>query len=180
MKKSIISGVVGIIFGFVACIMSIYGILHKICKVPIVKDEIIKSIKNFIIVLFYGERRVNYVPVYKGGYGQMSYSRCSKSFDYRYRECVTTDISNAPFVLIDDAEGVLSEIEKLINDDGYLSVSEVYSLITEKTRHEFHHRYLDTKYGWTNAERFYINETRRSLVVPRPSKLNDICKEELA
>ena len=180
MKKSIISGVVGIIFGFVACIMSIYGILHKICKVPVVKDEIVKSIKNFIIVLFYGERRVNYVPVYKGEYGQTPYSRCSKSFDYRYRECVTADIFSAPFVLIDDAEGVLSAIEKSINDYGYVSVAEVYSLITEKTRHEFHNRYLDTKYGWTNADRFYINETRRSLVVPRPSKLNDNCKEVTA
>ena len=179
MKKSIISGVVGIIFGFVACIMTIYSILHKICKVPVVKDEIGNSIKNLITVLLFGEKRVSYTPVYKGHGRYPVYDY--KNFDDDYRRSVKSTIESITFDTLQDANNTLAAIRNTIKIHGYISVSSVYGLITEKTGVPFIGKYMDTKYGWYDGTEFVTNNISSKIyVMSLPIKIQETNKEELA
>ena len=60
MKRTIISWIVGVIFGIICCIAAIAGVFKKLCNSMLIREEIISPIKTGITIALFGSKRVTY------------------------------------------------------------------------------------------------------------------------
>lgn len=133
--------------------------------VPAVKDAISSVVKNGIDMLVYGESsgvkkrtgasKVSYRDYYDRGRTERPRVNHTNGFDY----------DDIEFDNRGDAEAVLSAMDDIIYQYGFVSVSDFYELANVTTNN-----YMTNKYGWTDIHSAEVRRVRGGWMIklPRP------------
>lgn len=172
MKRTIISWIIGVIFGFIGCIAAIAGVFKKLCNSMLIREEIISSIKNVITIALFGSKRVTYANSYTGKPNKYSAS-------YYYINDAVHRVEEVKFDKHKIAVETIYDIRDMLNKcGGKITVEEVLDTIYGGTSHT--EKYLDKLFGWDSPDLFKIGTTGFSenskyyiYVADKPHKLEE-------
>lgn len=171
MKRTIISWVVGVIFGFIGCIAAIAGVFKKLCNSMLIREEIISSIKNVISIALFGSKRVTYANLYTGRPNKYSAS-------YYYINEAVRRVEEVKFDTHKDAKKYYTDIEEYVKQNGNITVEELLDHLPAGVNRT--EKYLDKHFGWDSPDSFKIgitgfNENSKYFiyVADKPHKLDN-------
>ncbi len=171
MKRTIISWIVGVIFGFIGCIAAIAGVFKKLCNTMLIREEIISSIKNVISIVLFGSKRVTYANSYTGRPNKYSAS-------YYYINDAVRRVEEVKFDTHKDVKEYYTDINEYVKQNGSITVEELLDHLPAGVDHTT--KYLDKLFGWDSPDSFKIGMTGFSesskyyiYVADKPHKLND-------
>ena len=137
-------------------------------KTFIVKDVIVPTIKKAIVdtvdMVLYGGTRGSR----KSSASRVSYTRYYDDPRDRRDESVSRPSYVYDDIIIEsrgEAEGVLSQMNDLIDTYGVVSVADLYDLVGISGN------YTDNKYGWTNLRNADVRRTRDGYLLVLPKAL---------
>jgi hypothetical protein len=148
--------------------------------IPALKDTIVDMVKNGVEMAFYGNEtphREGYnVRRDKGSRSIVSYNKFYRNENDRrppvrssltQRERASHDFGGLIIASRHEAEEVLAILVEAIETYGSVSVADFYDAIGIETN------FSDTKYGWTNLSRAYVDTIRGGyrIFLPKPSLL---------
>lgn len=171
MKRTIISWVIGVIFGFIGCVAAIAGVFKKLCNSMLIREEIISSIKNIISIALFGSKRVTYANSYTGRPNKYSAS-------YYYINEAVRRVEEVKFDNHKDAMHYYTDIKGYVEQNGTITVEELLDhlpAVVNRTE-----KYLDKLFGWDSPDSFKIGTTVFSesskyyiYVIDKPHKLDN-------
>jgi len=172
MKRTIISWIIGVIFGIIGCIAAIAGVFKKLCNSMLIREEIISSIKNVVTIALFGSKRVTYANSYTGRPNKYSAS-------YYYINEAVRRVEEVKFDNHKMAVEMVYDIRDMLNKcGGKITVEEVLDIIYGGTNHT--EKYLDKLFGWDSPDSFKIGTTGLSenskyyiYVADKPHKLDN-------
>ena len=172
MKRTIISWIIGVIFGIISCIAAIAGVFKKLCNSMLIREEIISSIKNVISIALFGSKRVTYANSYTGKPNKYSAS-------YYYINDAVRRVEEVKFDSHKIAVEMIYDIRDMLNKcGGKITVEEVLGTIYGGTNHV--EKYLDKHFGWDSPDSFKIgitgfteNSKYHIYVADKPHKLEE-------
>lgn len=170
MKRTIISWVIGVIFGFIGCVAAIAGVFKKLCNSMLIREEIISSIKNVISIALFGSKRVTYANSYTGRPNKYSAS-------YYYINEAVRRVEEVKFDNHKDAMHYYTDIKGYVEQNGSITVEELLDhlpAVVNRTE-----KYLDKHFGWDSPDSFKIgitgfteNSKYYIYVIDKPHKLD--------
>lgn len=172
MKRTIVSWIIGVIFGFIGCIAAIATVFKKLCNSILIREEIVSSVKNVITIALFGSKRVTYMNSYTGRPNKYSAS-------YYYIKEAVRRVEEVKFDNHKLAEEALYDIKAMLNKDkGSITVESVLDIIHGGSNHT--EKYLDRLFGWDYTDSFKIGITGFSetgkyyiYVANKPHKLKE-------
>ena len=172
MKRTIISWIIGVIFGFIGCIAAIATVFKKLCNSMLIREEIVSSIKNVITIALFGSKRVTYMNSYTGRPNKYSAS-------YYYINEAVRRVEEVKFDNHKIAVEMIYDIRDMLNKcGGKITVEEVLDTIYGGTNHV--EKYLDKHFGWDSPDSFKIgitgfteNSKYHIYVADKPHKLDN-------
>ena len=171
MKRTVISWIVGVIFGIIGCVAAITGVFKKLYNSMLIREEIISSIKNVITIALFGSKRVTYANLYTGKPNKYSAS-------YYYINEAVRRVEEVKFDTHKDVKEYYTDIKEYIKQNGSITVEELLGHLpagVDRTT-----KYLDKLFGWDSPDSFKIGTTGFSenskyyiYVVDKPHKLDN-------
>lgn len=169
MKRTIISWIIGVIFGFIGCIAAIAGVFKKLCNSMLIREEIISSIKNVITIVLFGSKRVTYANSYTGKPNKYSAS-------YYYINEAVRRVEEVKFDTHKNVKEYYTDIKEYVKQNGSITVEELLDHLPARVDRT--EKYLDKLFGWDSPDSFKIGTTGFSesskyyiYVVDKPHKL---------
>lgn len=151
MKRTIISWIIGVIFGIVGCVAAIAAVFKKLCNSMLIREEIISSIKNVITIALFGSKRVTYTNSYTGRPNKYSAS-------YYYIKEAVRRVEEVKFDSHKEVVETVYDIRDMLNKcKGEITVERVLDIIYGGTSHT--EKYLDKLFGWDSPDSFKIGTT---------------------
>lgn len=172
MKRTIISWIIGVIFGIIGCIAAIATVFKKLCNSMLIREEIISSIKNVITIILFGSKRVTYANSYTGRPNKYSAS-------YYYIKEAVRRVEEVKFDSHESAMKAYTDIKEFIEQNGSITVEELLDLLHGGINHT--EKYLDKLFGWDSFASFmigttglyYINTLHYICITKDPHKLDN-------
>lgn len=150
MKRTIVTWIVGVIFGIIGCIAAIAGIFKKLCNYMLIREEIISSIKNVITIALFGSKRVTYANSYTGKPNKYSAS-------YYYINEAVRRVEEVKFDTHKDVKEYYTDIKEYVKQNGSITVEELLDHLPSGVDHT--EKYLDKLFGWDSPDSFKIGMT---------------------
>ena len=151
MKRTIITWIVGVIFGIIGCITAIVGIFKKLCNSMLIREEIVSSVKNVISIVLFGSKRATYINSYTGKPNKYSAS-------YYYINEAVRRVEEVKFDTHKEVVETVYDIRDMLNKcNGEITVERVLDIIYGGTNHT--EKYLDKLFGWNSPDSFKIGIT---------------------
>lgn len=150
MKRTIISWIVGVIFGIIGCIAAIAGVFKKLCNSMLIREEIVSSIKNVITIALFGSKRVTYANSYTGKPNKYSAS-------YYYINEAVRRVEEVKFDTHKNVKEYYTDIKEYVKQNGSITVEELLDHLPARVDRT--EKYLDKLFGWDSPDSFKIGTT---------------------